>query len=167
MCSTIKSVKGCTGISYRYADLQANQPYSASGIKIELFFLCIRCKINTMHKISCVCSKCKSQFVCIRSRKAADICFYSTTFCSDKNETILIMLLVSMSTFVGGLIIFLFPTSGIISVVEPVSLIITLGMLSYISIMELLPRMLQARDKKNVCAGMTIGIMLLLITLFL
>ena len=35
-----------------------------------------------------VCSKCKSQFVCIRSRKAADICFYSTTFCSDKNETI-------------------------------------------------------------------------------
>ena len=59
-----------------------------SGIKIELFFLCIRCKINTMHKISCVCSKCKLQFVCIRSRKAADICFYSTTFCSDKNETI-------------------------------------------------------------------------------
>ena len=88
MCSTIKSVKGCTGISYRYADLQANQPYSASGIKIELFFLCIRCKINTMHKISCVCSKCKLQFVCIRSRKAADICFYSTTCCSDKNETI-------------------------------------------------------------------------------
>lgn len=59
-----------------------------TGIKIELFFLCIRCKINTMHKISCVCSKCKLQFVCIRSRKAADICFYSTTFCSDKNETI-------------------------------------------------------------------------------
>ena len=26
--------------------------------------------------------------MCIRSRKAADICFYSTTFCSDKNETI-------------------------------------------------------------------------------
>ena len=58
-------------------------PNSASGIKIELFFLCIRCKINTMHKISCVCSKCKLQFVCIRSRKAADICFYS-----DKNEAI-------------------------------------------------------------------------------
>ena len=37
-----------------------------------------------MHKISCVCSKCKLQFVCIRSRKAADICFYS-----DKNEAIL------------------------------------------------------------------------------
>ena len=91
--------------------------------------------------------------------------FYKSN--NDKNETILIMLLVSMSTFVGGLIIFLFPTSGIISVVEPVSLIITLGMLSYISIMELLPRMLRARDKKNVCVGMTIGIMLLLITLFL
>ena len=50
-----------------------------------------------MHKISCVCSKCKLQFVCIRSRKAADICFYSTTFCSEKNETIF-----EVRTFAGS-----------------------------------------------------------------
>lgn len=90
--------------------------------------------------------------------------FYKSN--NNKNKTMLIMLTVSLSTFVGGLIIFLFPTASILEIIEPVSLIITLGMLLYIAIMELLPRVIHTKDKKNSFIGILLGILLLLITLF-
>ena len=59
----------------------------------------------------------------------------------------------------------LFELGSIMETVEAISLTITLGMLIYISIRELLPKMIHCKDKKITIVGVVLGISLLLVTL--
>lgn len=82
-----------------------------------------------------------------------------------RHKTILIVLGLSLSTFVGGLILFCFGGNLIGEMFLGMMLAITLGMLIYISLCELLPKMLHTKNKMISILGFVIGIVLLLITL--
>lgn len=86
---------------------------------------------------------------------------------NNKNKTWFIIFLVSLSTFLGGLIMML--ASGILvhEIVLGILLSITLGMLIYISIFELLPRILEMKNKKIAITGILLGIFLIVITMFI
>ena len=85
----------------------------------------------------------------------------------NKKKTMLIILGISLSTFVGGLFISLFHLSNIMEIVEGISLTLTIGMLLYILIMELLPKILHSKNKKITISGILLGIFMLMITLFI
>lgn len=84
-----------------------------------------------------------------------------------KKKTFGIILGISLSTFVGGLLMYLFRFAEVMPLIEGVALIVTLGMLLYILVMELLPKVLHAEHKKITLAGLATGVLLLLGTLFL
>ncbi len=73
------------------------------------------------------------------------------------------LILVSLSTFVGGLILFFFNISQISPIILGILLSITLGMLLFIVISELIPRIRESKNKKNVYMGILLGITILLI----
>ena len=77
-----------------------------------------------------------------------------------------IILGISLSTFVGGMFPFLFETK-IPEIIEGIFFGITIGMLLYIVIMELLPQVLHTKEKKVTWTGIALGVVLLLLTLFL
>lgn len=85
----------------------------------------------------------------------------------DKKKTIFIILGISLSTFVGGLFIHLFDLSNMLDLLEGISLTLTIGMLAYILIMELLPKIIRSKDKKITVCGIIIGFLLLISTLFI
>ncbi|MDD2518534.1 MAG: ZIP family metal transporter [Bacilli bacterium] len=83
------------------------------------------------------------------------------------SKTSIILFLISISTFVGGLIMYL---SGSIlnnSTLLGIVLSITQGMLIYIVVFELLPHIKHGHSKQNNIIGIIIGILIMLIsTLF-
>lgn len=81
-------------------------------------------------------------------------------------KTMWIILGISLSTFVGGMFPFLFETK-IPEIIEGIFFGITIGMLLYIVIMELLPQVLHTKEKKVTWTGIALGVVLLLLTLFL
>lgn len=83
-----------------------------------------------------------------------------------KKKTTLIIIGIALSTFVGGVIINSFNMISVMEIIEAVSLTLTLGMLIYISIRELLPKIIHSEYKKVTCLGVILGVTLLLITLF-
>lgn len=83
---------------------------------------------------------------------------------NSKKKTAIYLLIVSLSTFVGGLIMF-FASSLITEIVEGLILAITIGMLSYISVVELLPKIIKTKEKKNTIIGVIIGIIIIFITM--
>lgn len=91
--------------------------------------------------------------------------FYKSN--QNKKKTLLIILGISLSTFIGGLIIFLFPLTNILGYIEGISLTLTTGMLLYILIMELLPKVINYKNKKITISGIITGIVLLLVTLLI
>lgn len=93
----------------------------------------------------------------------------SSFYHSSKNikKTIISLLLVSISTFCGGLIMYLFKITSVNSVLLGVLLSLTLGMLLFIVIDELFPRIKNTKDKKTVFIGIAIGVILLLIGVLL
>lgn len=82
-----------------------------------------------------------------------------------KKKTTLIIVGIALSTFIGGLVIYSFNIEKIMEIIEAISLTITLGMLVYISIRELLPKIIHSEYKKTSYFGIAFGIVLLLITL--
>ena len=82
-----------------------------------------------------------------------------------KKKTFIILGLVSLSTFVGGLSMFLFNLGKYVDILEAISITLTIGMLLFILIRELLPKMKKSKDKRITSAGFLTGIVLLLITL--
>lgn len=84
-----------------------------------------------------------------------------------KGKTLLIMLALSLSTFVGGFILFLLGTSMKEGFISGSILAITLGMLIYITFCELLPKLFHSHNKKMSIFGIIVGILLLIVTLFL
>ena len=84
-------------------------------------------------------------------------------FNNNKQKTLLIMLLVSLSTFLGGTLSLVIGTTS--ELIEGIILAITLGMLIYITIFELLPHIIKSKNKKNSIIGITLGIIILIISL--
>lgn len=83
----------------------------------------------------------------------------------NKKKTFTILGIVSLSTFVGGLLIFIFNLGKYVEILEAVSITLTIGMLLFILLMELIPKMRKAKNKKISYTGFFTGVILLLITL--
>lgn len=89
--------------------------------------------------------------------------FYQSN--QDKKKTWLFTILISLSTLVGGVIMFLLNYKAIEGVVLGVLLSITLGMLLFITISELLPRVKKSKYKESRNFGILLGIIILLISM--
>lgn len=85
----------------------------------------------------------------------------------NKKNTMMIMLGISFSTFIGGLFVHFIPLVGALDILESVSLTLTIGMLLYILVMELLPKILNTKYRRTTITGVLLGIILLFVTLFL
>lgn len=83
-----------------------------------------------------------------------------------KKKTAFILFSLSLSTFVGG-IIMAFLHSMMNGLVTGCLLSLTVGMLLFIAFHELLPSVKKSKNKKTSCYGILLGILLLLISLFL
>lgn len=90
----------------------------------------------------------------------------STIYKDNKNikKTILYVFTISLSTFLGGLILFITNNSLDTSIIELISVNITIGMLLFILVMELLPKIYSSKYKKITFLGVIIGIMLLILS---
>lgn len=91
--------------------------------------------------------------------------FYKSN--NSKTKTMLSISGVAISTFVGGLIIYCFNLGNIMDLLEKITIVLTLGMLIYILLMELIPKVIHCKYKKVTVTGFITGIMLLVITLFI
>jgi len=91
--------------------------------------------------------------------------FYKAT--NNSKKTWLLISGLSLSTFFGGLVAMFL--SGIFAnpLVFGILLCITLGMLIYISIFELLPKIKEMENKKIAILGIVTGIIVILITMFI
>ncbi|MBQ1550750.1 MAG: ZIP family metal transporter [Bacilli bacterium] len=89
--------------------------------------------------------------------------FYQSN--NDKYKSILNILLVSLSTFVGGLLMFMFNINELSPTIEGILLSITLGMLLFIVLDELLPKVKKNIKNKAIISGITTGIIILLISM--
>lgn len=81
-----------------------------------------------------------------------------------KRKTIISLLAVSISTFIGGLIVFLFHIDNTEGIISGILLSLTLGMLVYIAIDELIPRIKIMKEKKVAIYGIITGVIILLIS---
>lgn len=86
---------------------------------------------------------------------------------NDKRKTLLIVLGISLSTFLGGIIMYFLAGKVISDVVLAILLGITLGMLLYIVLFELLPQIIHTKYKKETIFGILIGVLLLVVSLVL
>lgn len=82
----------------------------------------------------------------------------------DKKKTILWILCISLSTFLGGCIIFLLGDHLVTSTVLGILLGITLGMITYIILFELIPHVQSIKNKKDATIGILSGIIILLVS---
>ena len=80
----------------------------------------------------------------------------------NKKKCNILITLISLSTFIGGLIMALFNFTN--ELVIGILLSITIGMLIYINIIEILPKLLKSKDKKTVLISTIVGIMVLFIS---
>lgn len=82
-----------------------------------------------------------------------------------KKKIMKISLIVSISTFIGGFIMFVL--GGVNEMIEGVLLGFTLGMLIYIAIFELLHQIYHMKDKKTPVIGISIGVIILFISIII
>lgn len=89
--------------------------------------------------------------------------FYLTN--KSAKKTFIISFLISISTFFGGLIMYFLSLNGnyINDYFLGVLICITLGMIFYIAIFELLPKIIEDKNKKLSVIGVIIGICIILI----
>lgn len=86
----------------------------------------------------------------------------STTLQS-KKEIIINSIVLSLSTFVGGLMVF-FVSDIVSNGLVGILLSITFGMLSYIIILELLPQIIYNKNKKYNIFGIVLGVLIIIIS---
>ena len=96
----------------------------------------------------------------------------STLLSSKKNKSksILFILLISLTTFIGGLIMYFLNLNTINTLIQGILLSITLGMLLFIDIDELIPRIkrsIKTKNKLYTIIGIIIGIIILGISLLI
>lgn len=80
----------------------------------------------------------------------------------NKRKSNIIIILISLSTFVGGLIMAIFNFTN--EIVIGILLSITLGMILYINLIEILPKLLKSNDKKTVLLSVSLGVLVLLVS---
>lgn len=83
------------------------------------------------------------------------------------SKTILGLIAVSLSTFVGGLIMFFLDITTINPIILGILLSITLGMLLFITINELIPRLKASKNKKTSIVGTVLGLLIVVIASFI
>lgn len=88
---------------------------------------------------------------------------------SNKNlgKTLITILFVALSTFMGGFIMYLFKITEISSLVLGFLLSLTLGMLFFIIVDELFPRIRNMENKKVAIVGIVTGVIILIISMIL
>lgn len=91
--------------------------------------------------------------------------FYQTS--QSKKKTCLIVGGVSLSTFIGGLFMAFAESILTQGVFLTILLGVTTGMLFYISVLELLPKILHAKNKKTTLSGIALGVFIMLIAMLL
>ena len=79
-------------------------------------------------------------------------------------KTLIIVFALSLTTFFGGLIIYLKASSSINELYLGAVISITMGMLLYIALFELLPKMLCSKEKKSVTIGTLLGFVILFVS---
>lgn len=79
----------------------------------------------------------------------------------NKYKTLIYIIIVSLSTFVGGLIVYFMGTSQLNSTLDGILLSFTLGMLLFILIDELLPRIRKNIESTSTVMGMIVGVIIL------
>ena len=89
----------------------------------------------------------------------------STTL-QKRKEMIIDSLILAISTFIGGLIMF-FISNFVTDILVGILLSITLGMMTYITVAELLPQIIYNKDKKDSLLGISLGVLLLLFSMLL
>ena len=89
----------------------------------------------------------------------------STFYQSNQNisKTVLTIILVSISTFIGGLIMFFLELTTITDLILGILLSLTFGMLLFISFDELLPRIKTSKNKKTSYIGLLLGVIIIMI----
>lgn len=92
-----------------------------------------------------------------------------TFYQSNQNisKSILSILLVSLSTFIGGIIMFFLNINTINSLILGSLLSLTLGMLLFIMLDELIPRLKVGKNKKVSLSGILLGVFILIIAAFI
>lgn len=90
----------------------------------------------------------------------------STFYKSNKSisKTLFVTTIISLSTFLGGVVMFILNNSVINNFILGMLICITLGMIIYIALFELLPKMLCSKDKKTTILGTSLGILILFIS---
>ena len=90
----------------------------------------------------------------------------STFYKSNKSisKTLLITTSISLSTFLGGIIMALLNNNIINNFILGILVCVTLGMIIYIALFELLPKMLCSKEKKTIVLGTSLGILILFIS---
>ncbi len=83
----------------------------------------------------------------------------------DKKKTWFLLLTIALSTFVGGLLMFVFREELLNNSVLGILLSITSGMLIYIILFELLPHIMEAKNKKNAIMGVVLGALVFLVSM--
>lgn len=93
----------------------------------------------------------------------------SSFYHSNKNtkRTVLSLLIVSLSTFCGGLLMYLFNLTEINEMVLGIFLSLTLGMLLFIIVDELIVRIKNTKEKKTAYLGIITGVLVLVIGSFI
>ena len=85
----------------------------------------------------------------------------------NKKKSNVIIFLISTSTFVGGLIMCIFNNVFKNEFIIGLLLSITVGMLVYINIIEILPKLIKSKDKKMIITSIIVGILILFVSVFL
>lgn len=80
----------------------------------------------------------------------------------NKKKCNILIIAISLSTFIGGLIMALFNFTNELAI--GILLSITIGMLIYINIIEILPKLLKSKDKNTVLISTIVGIIVLFIS---
>lgn len=87
----------------------------------------------------------------------------STLDHESKKNRVVALFLATISTFIGGLIMFLI-NNLISDLIIGILISITLGMISYIVLFELIPHVLHSDDKKISLFGVVVGIIIILLS---
>ena len=81
----------------------------------------------------------------------------------NKGKTLFLIFLISLSTFVGGLGLSLLQLESIPVVFEAITLSITIGMLLFIILVELLPKIVHTEHKSITVSGLVCGVIIMLL----